>query len=239
MLQPIEEMIRHKVIPAIVGKSNVNDIERKLFALPAQLGGLRIDILPEIVDQLHATSRAISQPLKDAVRNGGRNDGMVDPEQEEARKFMKEKNRSQKARMAVEVCEQLPPTMKKAMGLAQEKGTSGWLTVLPFEEHGFALHKGAFRDAMALRYGWRPHGMPAVCICGKQNDISHALSCTRGGYVIIRHNEIRDVTATLLQEVTSSVEVEPILQPITGERMNCCSAKADDNCHLDVKCREF
>ena len=78
---------------------------------------------------------------------------MVDPEQEEARKFMKEKNRSQKARMAVEVCEQLPPTMKKAMGLAQEKGTSGWLTVLPFEEHGFALHKGAFRDAMALRYG--------------------------------------------------------------------------------------
>ena len=104
---------------------------------------------------------------------------------------MKEKNRTQKVRMAVEVCEQLPPTMKKAMGLAQEKGTSVWLTVLPIEEHGFALHKGAFRDAMALRYGWRPHGMPTVCICGKQNDIGHALSCARGGYVIIRHNKFR------------------------------------------------
>ena len=191
MLQPIEEMIRHKVIPAIVGKSNLNDIERKLFALPAQLGGLGIEILPEIVDQLHATSRAISQPLKDAIRNSGRNDGMVDPEQEEARKFMKEKNRSQKARLAVEVCEQLPPTMKKAAGLAQEKGASAWLTVLPIEKHSFALHKGVFRDTMALRYGWRPHGMLTVCICGKQNDIGHALSCARGGYVIIRHNKFR------------------------------------------------
>ena len=139
MLQLIEEKIRHKVIPAIVGKSNINDIERKLFALPAQLGGLGIDILPEIADQLHATSRAINQPLTDPIRNSGRNDGMVDPEQEEARKFMKEKNRSQKARMAVEVCEQLPPTMKKAAGLAQEKGASTWLTVLPIEEHNLCL----------------------------------------------------------------------------------------------------
>ena len=142
--------------------------------------------------------------------------------------FMKVKNTRQKVRMAVEVSKQLPPTMKKAAGLAQEKGASAWLTVLPIEEHGFALHKGAFRDAMTLRYRWQPHGMLTVCICGKQNDVSHALSCTRAGYIIIRHNEIRDVTATLLQEVTSSVEMEPILQLITGERMNCRSAKADD-----------
>ena len=55
----------------------------------------------------------------------------------------------------------------------------------------------------------------------------------------MRHNEIRDATATLFQEVTSSAEVEPILQLITGDRMNCRSAKTDDNCHLDVKCRGF
>ena len=107
--------------------------------------------------------------------------------------------------------------MKKAVELAQEKGASAWLTVLPIEEHGFALHKGAFHDALALRYGWRPQRMQSVCICGKQNDTSHALSCARGGYVITRHNEIRDVTATLLWEVNSSVEVDPVLQPITGE----------------------
>ena len=64
----------------------------------------------------------------------------------------------------------------------------------------------------------------------EQKDTSHALSCARGGYVIMRHNEIRDVTATLLWEVISNVEAEPILQPITGERMNRQSAKVDNNC---------
>ena len=152
---------------------------------------------------------------------------------------MKEKNRNQKKRTAAEISDQLPSTMKKAVELAQEKGASAWLTVLPIVEHGFALHKGAFCDALALRYGWRPHKILSICICGKQNDTSHALSCARGEYVIMRHNEIRDVMATLLWEVTSSVKVEPILQPITGERMNRQSAKVDNNCRLDVKCRGF
>ena len=145
LLQPIEEAIRYKVtsaIPAMVGKSNINDIERKLFALPAQLGGLGLDSLPETADQLRATSRAISQSLKDAIRNGDANEGLVETKQDEARKLMKEKNRSQKARMAAEICEQLHSTMKKTAELAQEKGASAWLTVLPIQEHGFALHKG-------------------------------------------------------------------------------------------------
>ena len=144
LLQLIEETIRHKVIPAIVGKSNINDIERKIFAVPARLGGLGIDNLPETADQLHATSRAISQPLKDAIRNGDANRELAKAKQDEVRKLMKEKNRSQKVRMAAEICEQLPSTMKKAAELAQEKGASAWLTVLPIQEHGFALHKSAF-----------------------------------------------------------------------------------------------
>ena len=181
LLQPIEETLRHKVISAITGKSNINDIKRKPFALPARLGGLGFDIPTEIADQLYATSTAISQPLKDAIRNGGGNEDLIDAKQDKASKLMKEKNRNQKKRTAAEISDQLPSTMKKAVELAQEKGASAWLTVLPIEEHGFALHKGAFRDALALRYGWTPHGMSSICICGKQNDPSHALSCARGG----------------------------------------------------------
>lgn len=60
-----------------------------------------------------------------------------------------------------------------------------------------------------------------------------------GEDVILRHNVTRDITATLLREVMSSFEVEPILQPITGDKMNYQSAKVDDNCRLDVKCRGF
>ena len=240
LLQPVEDIIRHKVIPAIVGKGNINDSERKLFALPPKLGGLGIDILPQLADQLYQASSIISQPLKDAIRLRSFEDGMrTDMEQEKARREMRKMKRQQQKRMADELYEDLPADLRKAMTLAKEKGASSWLTPLPIEEHGFELHKSAFRDAIALRYGWRPQGMPSTCICGKPNDVSHAFSCPTGGYVILRHNEIRDATASMLKEVTSSVETEPMLQPLTGEQLNYHSAKTEDNCRLDIKCSGF
>ena len=48
----------------------------------------------------------------------------------------------------------LTEIQKKCLSLAQEKGASSWLVVLPIERLGFSLHKGAFRDALRLRYGW-------------------------------------------------------------------------------------
>lgn len=84
------------------------------------------------------------------------------------------------------------------MDLASEKGASNWLTSLPIEEYGFCLHKGAFLDALALRYGWLPSNIPLFCVCGSALTVENVLSCPRG---VIRHNEIHDVTATLLTEV--------------------------------------
>ena len=46
--------------------------------------------------------------------------------------------------------EAVSPALQHAMDLASERGASSWLTVLPLEEHKFALHKQAFRDALAL-----------------------------------------------------------------------------------------
>ena len=36
-------------------------------------------------------------------------------------------------------------------------GASSWLTTLPIQEHGFALKKGDFHNALALHYGWQPN----------------------------------------------------------------------------------
>ena len=57
----------------------------------------------------------------------------------------------------------------------------------------------------------------ASCVCGKSLTVDHCLSCSHGGYTIMRHNELRDITADLLQEVCSDVQVEPPLQPLSGE----------------------
>ena len=47
-----------------------------------------------------------------------------------------------------------------------------------------------------------------------------SLSCPRGGFPSIRHNEIRDITATLMSEVCHNVKIEPGLQPVTGEQFD-------------------
>ena len=88
--------------------------------------------------------------------------------------------------------------LQRAMDLAQEKGASSWLTSLPLEEFGFTLHKGAFRDAVALRYGWQPSYSPSSCACGSNFSVKHALSCPKGGFPTIRHNEVRYLTANLM-----------------------------------------
>ena len=52
------------------------------------------------------------------------------------------------------------------------------------------------------------------------NDVQHALSCRVGGLPIHRHNDIRDLSASLISEVCTNTEIEPRLQPLTGERLD-------------------
>ena len=104
---------------------------------------------------------------------------------------------------------------------------------------GFALHKGAFRDAIALRYGWEPLGLPLHCACGESFNSCHALTCNKGGFTVTRHNEIGDLTANLLKEIFADVEIELKLQPLSGEEFLHASANRDPEARLDVKARGF
>ena len=108
-----------------------------------------------------------------------------------------------------DVFNKLPGSQQRALLASKEKGASSWLSALPMVEHGFALHKGAFRDALCLCYGWRPPRLPSNCVCGKQLTIEHALSCACGGFPSSRHNELRDLTAQFLTETCHSVGIEP------------------------------
>jgi len=68
-------------------------------------------------------------------------------------------------------------------------------SVLPLEQYGISLHKGEFIDAICLRYGFTPSLLPSHCVCGKDFTLSHILSCPHSAFSIIRHNEVRDLTA--------------------------------------------
>ena len=44
--------------------------------------------------------------------------------------------------------------------------------------------------------------------------------CKRGGFIIQRHNELRDFEAEPLRMICNGVGTEPVLQDITGEELN-------------------
>ena len=50
-------------------------------------------------------------------------------------------------------------------------------------------------------------------------EIQHAMSCKKEGFITIRHNDLRDLTANLLTEVCKHSDVEPQLLPVTVETL--------------------
>ena len=72
-------------------------------------------------------------------------------------------------------------TLQQSLNLLKNIGASNWLSVLPIDEHGFALHKGDFCDILCLRYVWIPQHIPSQCVGGKPYSVEHALSCILKG----------------------------------------------------------
>jgi len=148
-------------------------------------------------------------------------------------------NRNRSVAAAAELSSKLPAAQRRSLMLASEKGASSWVTAIPLERYGFALHKSAFRDALCMRYGWQPSSLPSHCACGHVQSAAHALSCPTGGYPSLRHNELRDLTAGLLREVCYDVSTEPPLQPLTGEAFAARSVNRDDHARLDISACGF
>ena len=118
----------------------------------------------------------------------------------------------------ISITEEVDNKTKRVLDLAQEKGSGSWLTALPLQAMGYTLNKQEFRDSVCLRYGWSIPNTPSFCQCGKENTIDHVLNCKSGGYVIMRHNRVRDLEASFMKEVCHNVQIEPLLLPIESDR---------------------
>ena len=182
----------------------------------------------------------LSTPLTTAIRNSTECDyNSIQSEQV----AVKKKIRLEREALLKTTSDLLNSEFSEAMlftvKLAQEKGASSWLNVLPIKEHGFHLHKSDFRDALALRYGWTPVDLPSHCACGKNFTVNHALSCAKGGFPTLRHNELRDLTATLLTESCANVMTEPPLQKLDGETFPGASVNRNDGAGVDIAADNF
>ena len=234
LLQPLEITIQSHFIPALTGQSPPGKLVRELLALPARLGGLGLMNPVVIAEEQHAASRLISAPLVKQILQQVHQLADCQTAQQELKAGVRCNKRMKQREDARNLQNQLPAPLQRSMELSQEKGASTWLTALPIDDHGFALHKSAFRDALSLRYDWSFQNSPSHCSCSQPFSVEHALTCKTGGFPAVRHNEVRDITASLLSEVCHGVTTEPHLQSLSGETMSHRSAITDDGARLDI-----
>ena len=129
----------------------------------------------------------------------------------------------------------LPPKVHDFDTQARDKGVSSWLTALPLREQGFDLNKEQFRDALSLRYNIPLEGLPSTYACGDTFNVPHALSCKKGGFITMRHDNIRDILTFFLCKVCKDVQSEPHLIPLENEVLHLNTANRSEEARLDIK----
>ena len=239
-MEHLEMSIRSQLIPAIANRSPINDNERDLFALPVRLGGMGIrNPVTQAPDELSASIRICSPIVNKLLAGDFDHDYDCECKQINTKADIRRDQQAREKERTNDLVQNLPPPKQRAIQLASEKGASIWLTSLPLDEFGLSLHKRAFTDAIALRYGWAPPNTPTHCACGISFSVEHSLSCPKGGFPTIRHNQLRNMTASLLTEVCHDVEIEPHLQP--ASRVECPNPKTNisDGARLDISMNGF
>ena len=134
---------------------------------------------------------------------------------------------------------QLDENQRHLSNIAQEKGVSNCLKAYPISDQEYHLNKQQFWDCVYLRYGWRLINIPSTCSCRSKMTIQHAMSCKKGGFSTIRHNDLRDLITNLLTEVCKDVDIEPQLLPVTGETFDNRTANTSNEVRVDIKSRGF
>ena len=163
-LQSLEDTIRQKFLPALTGQNQFGNEMHDLLALPARVGGLGlISPIKEAVSQFSTSVKVTTPLVKQILHQSKEYPSEAVQELLEIKNEIRQEKQTNLARMESSVFEPLSITLKKAKELASEKGSSSCLTSLPIAEHGFCLHKGASRDALCLRYNWRPPRLPSHC----------------------------------------------------------------------------
>ena len=236
LLEPLEDAISHMLIPAITERK-CNQLDRNILALPVRLGGLGLGNPSLEARREYASSVEVTKPLVEQIVSQSHQlpeDSLTKLAQQEIRS-----ERSEELEHRADCIKEMAPRKtQRALDLATEKGSSAWLTVLPLQDLGFDLNKREFRDAVKLCYDWPVEDIPSTCVSGEAFTIDNSMICKLGGFITQRHNELRDLEAEFLSMVGSDVEIEPVLQDISGEHLNRGSNKAQD-ARLDIYARGF
>ena len=238
LMKRVDDVILNKLIPAITDGIVINQHERKLLSIPVKYGGLGIPLFAETSTIEYDNSITITENLTARIAQQ-EHQYLRDTELSKKKNAIKTKKRERIEKVLEDLRKNLRPEQIRLIDINQETGASSWLTTIPLKEEGYMFNKQSFWDLIRLRYGWSLKRLPETCECGTNFTTDHALSCKKGGFITLRHNIIRNITATLLREVCHDVRIEPQLQPLSGESFQEATSNKADEARVDVCARGF
>ena len=236
-------IISEKFIPALFGLNtpSINNYRSIISQKPSD-GGLGIPVLADEAKKQLQSSLLVSKIHVDSIIN---QDYIMPTQDLEGNDIdtlkahdRKTKNDDRKNNLK-SILDDLPSDTKPFVVQATEKGASSWLNAIPLKEQDLDLNKEEFTDALRLRYNIPLNNLPSKCTCGVMFDVTHALSCKKGGFITRRHDTLKDLLTVLLNKVCIDVQSEPHLLPVTNEIMRLKSANTDNGARLDLKARGF
>ena len=224
LFQMIEDTLSSQFIPNLFGHDCIN-YDRQLYSLPTKMGGLNIRIPTSTADLAYNASRAATRLLIESIK---RSSSFSLPDHEstvlESRSDFHTIKHNIDNQLLTCVLNQVDSTHQRSI-IRHKQSLSCWLNALPILRDHFDLSAVEFRDALCVRYLKPLLQVPSKCDgCGDLFTTSHALDCRKGGLVIQRHNEIRDLISDLSSIVWSQVVKEPL---IGDESSNNECLKAD------------
>eukprot|EP00794_Sanderia_malayensis_P011438 gene11438-biopygen9117 len=183
-LNPVEDVIHHKLIPALCEGRSCSDDESLLLSLPVKLGGLGIPDLTKTAAFEYDASKSITeQCTKNTIRQNnpvveGNDYALVNSD-------ITKKKSEYYASIIAFLRENMTSSQCKAYEIACSDGASIWLSSLPLKSKHFHLSKREFPDGIFLKYTRNLKNLPSECVCKAKFSVDHALSCKIGGFVTL------------------------------------------------------
>ena len=239
LLVPLENIIKNTFLPAITKLFTCTDNERGLLALPPRMGGMGITLPVERANEENVNSINLTRSLTEKIVAQDAHGEIDQNEIKEVKKNISRARQQAQKNTLEHLKGNLPAVRVRKVLAAQETGASNWLTSLPIRAKGFSLNKQEFIDAVSLRYDLPVEGLPNTCVCGSSNNVNHTMICKTGGFVCIRHDEVRDLTASMLREICHDVKTEPELLSLEGEHFQYRTANTTNEARVDISARGF
>lgn len=193
-VDPVRQVIDEMFLPALFGQAEPlpDELSELLTLTPAQ-GGLGIPDLTTEAPQQYSASKTFTKQHVESIKSQSE----VMNTNEQLVEELKRDLRTLKAENAKSKIESIDASLNPEPHTASQRQRCKFLAeCLTPQRPGLTLNKQEFRDSLRLRYNLPLQDLPSTCACGEPSNVSHVLSCKKGGFVTQRHDGLRNLLTT-------------------------------------------